>query len=348
MPTSNDMETQIRMQSVAVNSAARPLVMPMSGQSPGSRGSIPKYFPETFKDFFSMLTEDEDPNGAITNLLEDKHIPHPPSRGVVDHHPKMCEKPFCCHNGGHEQGGNASGTYLDSTLYSSGGGLTRTVSTKYYRRRPSQHNHLPSTDGTAKLLDSNISQNNFGRSNSFRLHRPVPSVASTYSSYLTYSPAVLVDRNACGQPEATCKHIQYCCLHQMNGNPPQGFQTSTANSTFSLNERSTKSTPRLLPLPLGGPPKASLDHQKFQSYVKDGINYSDDEKKSLINPQLGADRYGMSTGSEMAKNRDTLQQPAYSMLTKSHDQINQSRICGKFIRLKGRGNKRNSIKAIVW
>lgn len=41
------------------------------------QGQIPSSFPETFKDFFSMLNEDEDHVELISNILEDKvNLPH--------------------------------------------------------------------------------------------------------------------------------------------------------------------------------------------------------------------------------------------------------------------------------
>lgn len=380
----------------AVNSGARPLLMPSAntvhaavatgaGHSPGSRGSIPKYFPENFKDFFSMLAEDEDHNEVITNLLEDKVIPRTtstPKRGdskkhSTNLHPhqhqqhpdRTCEKPFCCHNGNAGSGG----IHLDSPLYSSGGGLTRTLSSKYYRRRPSQHRLLPNADASANLLDSAVGSSspstgssltsltnqvsNFGRSNSFRFNRPTPSAAATYSSYLSYQPVALVDRSS---PNSTCKHIQYCCLHQVQGSsttrghPQSSFQlgsnASVTTSTLSLNteqQRTTATTAgsgRLLPLSPGAPSRTAfgLPH----AAAPDGINFSDDEKKGLIYPQLTADRYPRAIdtldhrdnrqwadGLEGAGGSGSLEQQRtrYSLLAKSYDQINRSRIFGECV-----------------
>lgn len=36
------------------------------------QGQFPATFPDTFKDFFSMMSEDEDHLDLFTNLLEDK------------------------------------------------------------------------------------------------------------------------------------------------------------------------------------------------------------------------------------------------------------------------------------
>lgn len=384
------METQFRLQPAAaasaVNSAARPLLMPSSGHSAGSRGSIPKYFPETFTDFFSMLAEDEEHGEVITNLLEDKVIPRsltttpkrePPSAAGSNRTKHKCEKPFCCHNSSRStitDAGNGTGHYLDSPLYTSGGGLTRTLSSKYYRRRPSQHRLLPSTDGGgSNLLDSavgsgtstgssvaslnhNINGSNFGRSNSFRLPRPLPSVASAYSSYLSYQPSVVttLDRSQHQHEEddhhlpGTCKHIRYCCLHQGGGGDgkhPQSFQQSSATSSLSLNERTITTTPRLLPISPGGPSRLAIGHphhhqkhhgthfhqaQQQQQQQQDGINFSDDEKKSLIYPQLTAERYLPGLDAD-ANQWTSLEQQTqrYSLLAKSYDQINRSRIFGE-------------------
>lgn len=355
--------------------------MPSAGQSPGTnnRGSVPTtYFPETFKDFFSMLTEDEDHGGVITNLLEDKALPRTPNRSGggrrdsnTSNHSRSprCDKPFCCHNNTDgSQCGASSGIYLDSQVYSAGGGLTRTLSSKYYRRRPSQNRLLPPTDA---LLDSAVGSgtstgssvtslnNNFGRSNSFRLNRPGPSAASTYSSYLSYQPAVLVDRKSNNKSNGTCKHIQYCCLHQdsrdgsqHNRQPQQSniFQSTPASmntnaSTLSLNERT--STGRLLPISPAGPSRVAIGkhlptyhhhNHPQQHHTQDGINFSDDEKKSLIYPQLTTtDQYGKGmdqggrAGGGFDNNGDSLQQQKqrYSLLAKSYDQINRSRIFGE-------------------
>lgn len=404
------METQFRLQSTAagggggggvVNSVARPLLMPSpgagpnsTGQSPShhrqSRGSIPAYFPETFKDFFSMLTEDEDHGEVITNLLEDKVIPRSPKSTDRDKPRKRCDKPFCCHNssGGGDCGGGGNsnsngpagcGIYLDSPAYS-GGGLTRTLSSKYYRRRPSQPRLLPGTGGgdaavsssssSSHLLDTSLGGNamttlntsNFGRSNSFRLHRPVPSAASTYSSYLSYQQ---VDRSSHNNNNnnnnlTACKHVQYCCLHERDQQQERrsgtGFQQSSLNSsssnpvapscsTLSLNERGT-ATGRLLPRVSQQQQHHQHHHHHHnnpqqQNHTQDGINFSDDEKKGLIYPQLTSDSLYMKDridcegggGGVGGDNKgDTFQQhkQRYSMLTKSYDQINRSRIFGEW------------------
>jgi hypothetical protein len=39
---------------------------------PSNTGQFPSSFPETFKDFFSMINEDEDHVEVISNILEDK------------------------------------------------------------------------------------------------------------------------------------------------------------------------------------------------------------------------------------------------------------------------------------
>lgn len=389
------METQFRLQTTGVtggggvvNSVARPLLMPSpgtnsTGQSPShhrqSRGSIPAYFPETFKDFFSMLTEDEDHGEVITNLLEDKVIPRSPKSGgdnrARDKPRKRCDKPFCCHNssggdcGGPPGCGIGSGIYVDSPAYS-GGGLTRTLSSKYYRRRPSQPRLLPGTAGesvssTSHLLDTSLggnamttlNGNNFGRSNSFRLHRPVPSAASTYSSYLSYQQVDRSSQNT-NSHNLTCKHVQYCCLHERDAHQERtsgggGFQQSFSNSssapvapscsTLSLNERGT-ATGRLLPRVSQQQQQNQhhhhhhhQNHHQQQNHTQDGINFSDDEKKGLIYPQLTSDSLYMKDridceGGGGDDNDDTFQQhkQRYSLLTKSYDQINRSRVFGEW------------------
>lgn len=352
-----------------------------------------------------MLTEDEDHGEVITNLLEDKALPRTPNRAgsgaggrrgsnsqqlAVNQRSSRCDKPFCCHNnenGSATNCGGSSGIYLDSTAYNVGGGLTRTLSSKYYRRRPSQNRLLPPTSdgsGGGGQLDSAVgsgsgstgssvtslnhtnNNNNFGRSNSFRLHRPVPSAASTYSSYLSYQPAVLlVDRKAASSntnnnnnnSANTCKHIQYCCLHQQrDGSFFQATITpgnANTSSTLSLNERTTTTTNmttgRMLPISPAGPSRVTIGQQQQQNrpnklhqhqqhqhhHTQDGINFSDDEKKSLIYPQLTtADRYGQPvdlevSGMDSSGNSFQQQKQRYSLLTKSYDQINRSRIFGE-------------------
>ena len=347
--------TQFRVQAPAsaATSAARPLLMPAPGQSPGGRGSIPKYFPETFKDFFSMLAEDEDHGEVISNLLEDKVIPRSPRKDTSHRSvAKSCEKPFCCHNSGgsSDANGGSSGIYLESPLYS-GGGLTRTLSSKYYRRRPSQGRLLPA-DVATNLLDSTVTssgtstagsvtsfgQSNFGRSNSFRLHRPVASVASAYSSYMSYQPVVLPDRPPNSSNLNACKHIQYCCLHQQGGDGNHLQQSSGSCSTLSLNERTP--TGRLLPISPAGPLRIAMRPQREHQAAQEGINFSDDDDS--VYPQLGSSKGGGGgVGGVDGGNWDGLQQQSrrYSLLAKSYDQINRSRIFGEweslFVRRRG-------------
>jgi len=40
-----------------------------------ARGQFPASFPDTFKNFFAMMNEDEDHVGLFANLLEDKVAP---------------------------------------------------------------------------------------------------------------------------------------------------------------------------------------------------------------------------------------------------------------------------------
>lgn len=98
---------------------------------------IPPSFPDTFKDFFSMINEDEDHVELISNFIEDKIIPR------------------------------QLGTTTTSTP------IINTRTCRYHC-------------GSSKCCNNSI--NNFGRSNSFRVNRSVP------SDY--------------------CKYAKYCCLHR--------------------------------------------------------------------------------------------------------------------------------------
>lgn len=42
--------------------------------NPNGGGQFPSTFPETFKDFFAMINEDEDQVEVVSNILEDKVI----------------------------------------------------------------------------------------------------------------------------------------------------------------------------------------------------------------------------------------------------------------------------------
>jgi hypothetical protein len=44
----------------------------LESRPPSNGGQFPASFPETFKDFFSMINEDEDHVEVISNILEDK------------------------------------------------------------------------------------------------------------------------------------------------------------------------------------------------------------------------------------------------------------------------------------
>ncbi|XP_055618210.1 serine-rich adhesin for platelets [Toxorhynchites rutilus septentrionalis] len=111
-------------------------------------GQFPASFPDSFKDFFAMLNEEDDHVDVFSNILEDKDIP----RSTKSRYSR------------NSNAGSSTGT-----VYAAEGGPLS----------------APSYNGNRsfRLNVSNAASNyNFGRSSSFRLNRNKPSYADNHSS----------------------------------------------------------------------------------------------------------------------------------------------------------------------
>ncbi|XP_055684590.1 uncharacterized protein LOC129790837 [Lutzomyia longipalpis] len=118
------------------------------------QGQIPSSFPETFKDFFSMLNEDEDHVELISNILEDKVIPRSKCRF-------RCGSSRCCHNLPTGPAAQGSGDIFQRT---------RTLSM---------------SNSSAMRMSTGMNSSNFGRSSSFRVARPT-APATDYCKHMKY------------------------------------------------------------------------------------------------------------------------------------------------------------------
>ncbi|XP_058827882.1 uncharacterized protein LOC131687790 isoform X2 [Topomyia yanbarensis] len=109
-------------------------------------GQFPASFPDSFKDFFAMLNEEDDHVDLFSNILEDKDIP----RGTKCRYSRTANAP-----GADTTAGRSSYSVAASPHSSYGGG-----------NRSFGHGFVAGSNN-----------NNFGRSSSFRLHRNKPSFA---------------------------------------------------------------------------------------------------------------------------------------------------------------------------
>ncbi|GAB0087211.1 hypothetical protein DMENIID0001_014930 [Sergentomyia squamirostris] len=118
------------------------------------QGQIPSSFPETFKDFFTILHDDEDHVELISNILEDKVIPRSKCR-------YRCGSARCCHNLPSVPSAPATGDIFQRT---------RTLSM---------------SNAAAMRMSTAINSGNFGRSSSFKVARPT-STSTEYCKHMKY------------------------------------------------------------------------------------------------------------------------------------------------------------------
>ncbi|XP_067640480.1 uncharacterized protein [Eurosta solidaginis] len=224
----------------------------MDAKLDSRQGQFPATFPDTFKDFFAMMSEDEDHLDLFSNLLEDKVIPH--------------------HNSASHTNANAG-------------------SNRFLQRRHGGSLRCPTHSHSGSGGTERANHHTVGRSNSFRVHRP-RNPAATYGNggcgahgmssggnlangtgSSICSSSNIMTLNSFGQQSVGtaashsigsghstgsgssgsggggngsgsrnsnlfCKHIKYCCLHQQQPTLSGASQSQQNNSTLAAQQKS--------------------------------------------------------------------------------------------------------------
>ncbi|XP_046867168.1 uncharacterized protein LOC6638090 [Drosophila willistoni] len=218
-----------------------------------ARGQFPATFPETFKNFFEMMNEDEDHVEIFANLLEDKVIPRQ-NKSMYSQR-QRCGGSLRSHSSGERNSERERNRDRDK------GRSNLQQQQQYPNPLQQQMSHKPrSRSGSISDmsqgdgLPASVGYGNrfsgsgvvvVGRSDSFRMNRQPRqslSVSSSGIDHIGYGDSCpdgggsLIDvagrgeqpmhaERDCGASlgksgNLLCKHIKYCCLHQPTQQSP--------------------------------------------------------------------------------------------------------------------------------
>ncbi|XP_070144586.1 uncharacterized protein [Drosophila kikkawai] len=190
-----------------------------------ARGQFPASFPDTFKNFFAMMNEDEDHMGLFANLLEDKVIPRQNSPVPVQR--QRYGGSMRSHSGGDSSGRPGRHHYHPPQQQQQ----------QQLPQGQQQHNmsvyQSRSRSGSGGSSSDLVSANIGSRPNSLRRSRASLSFSTNGLNAAGMGPdpgpgnGSGLDLSQCqntnqnhgqkmksGSSTQLCKHIKYCCLHQ--------------------------------------------------------------------------------------------------------------------------------------
>ncbi|KAH8244992.1 hypothetical protein KR032_003488 [Drosophila birchii] len=207
-----------------------------------ARGQFPASFPDTFKNFFAMMNEDEDHMGLFANLLEDKVViprqnsPVPVQRqryggsmrshsggdssgrpGRHYHPPPQQQQQQQMSQGQQQQVSHNMSVYQSRSRSGSGGSGADLVSTSIGSRPSSLRRSRASLSFSTNGLNAAGMAADLGASNG-------PGSGSGLD--LSQNPN---QNHGQKMRSGACKHIKYCCLHQEAVSQQQPSQPSQAD-----------------------------------------------------------------------------------------------------------------------
>ncbi|XP_039961277.1 uncharacterized protein LOC120775261 isoform X2 [Bactrocera tryoni] len=233
----------------------------MDAKLDSRQGQFPASFPDTFKDFFAVMSEDEDHLDLFSNLLEDKVIPH---HNNASHSTAANSNRFMQRRHGgslrcptHPQ--SASG---ESAHHSVG----RSSSFRVHRPRnpAATYSGGGGVGGGISSSSSIITLNSIGQSGGH-------SIGSGHSTGSGSSGGGSSSAN--GNGNLFCKHIKYCCLHQQHAQLPNiAGATPPHHHHHTLQQQQQQAQPqKQQPTQPKSPHKHRLAQQSAQMQTKSAV-----------------------------------------------------------------------------
>ncbi|XP_054729300.1 uncharacterized protein LOC129238287 [Anastrepha obliqua] len=197
----------------------------MDAKLDSRQGQFPASFPDTFKDFFAMMSEDEDHPDLLSTLLEDKVIPH--HNRTIGHNTSSNTNSIIQRR----HGGSLRCPTHPNSVGGEGANLSVGRSSSFRVNRP-RNPAATYGSGVGSKVTSNGSEASVGNSicsSIITLNRVGQNAGSSgvYSNgdHTGNGSNSESGGSGSGNGNLFCKHIKYCCLHQQY--PPTVPETAS-------------------------------------------------------------------------------------------------------------------------
>nr|XP_036222167.1 transcription factor mef2A [Bactrocera oleae] len=234
----------------------------MDAKLDSRQGQFPASFPDTFKDFFAVMSEDEDHLDLFSNLLEDKVIPHHNNASHSTAGNSNSNRFMQRRHGGslrcptHPQSASGEGAHHS---------VGRSSSFRVHRPRNPAATYGGGVGGGISSSSSIITLNSIGQSGGH-------SIGSGHSTG-SGSSGGGSSGSGNGNGNLFCKHIKYCCLHQQHSQLPTiAGTTPPQHHHHPLQQQQQQAQPQQQqPTQPKSPHKHRLAQQSAQMQTKSAV-----------------------------------------------------------------------------